>query len=52
MIDASTLLADLGELLSTLEDDLRERCAEVADLDATLREEYAGAKGGNRTAEA
>jgi hypothetical protein len=39
VIDASSLLSDLRRLLAELEDDLRERCGEVLELDARLRGE-------------
>jgi len=52
MIDARQLLAELKPLLKELEDDLRERAVESAELDARLRDEYRKAKQANRTAQA
>ena len=37
MINASQLLADLTRLLKRLEDDLRQRIADVAELKASLK---------------
>lgn len=51
-IDPGSLLTDRQKLLRALEDNLRERCADVPDVDAKLRQEYARAKEANRTGEA
>jgi hypothetical protein len=48
MIDARQLLKDLQRQLKTLEDDLRERVKEVAEIDAGLREQYRTAKEASR----
>jgi hypothetical protein len=52
MIDRSALLSDLQSLLTKLEDDLRERSgsAEVPEVAAWLKQEYAKAKNSERTA--
>jgi len=50
MIDRKTLLIDLQKLQRTLEDDLRNRCGEVEDVDSKLRSEYEEAKSKRRTA--
>jgi hypothetical protein len=49
MIYATQLLKDLQRQLKTLEDDLRERVKEVAEIDAGLREQYRAAKEAGRT---
>ena len=50
MIDAGRLLADLTRLRADLEDDLRARCGEHPDLEASLQQEYRKASAGERTA--
>lgn len=52
MIDPKKLLADLQRLLKKLEDDLRERCAEYAEVDAKVRAQYSTAKSAGRTSQA
>jgi hypothetical protein len=52
MIDPQALLGDLRKLLPQLEDDLRERCAEVAEVDAALKQEFHSAKAAGRTGDA
>ena len=51
MIDASRLLADLTRLRADLEDDLRARCGERPDIEASLQQEYRKAVGRERTAD-
>jgi SAM-dependent methyltransferase len=51
MIDHQALLDDLQTLLPTLEDDLRTRVAEQADLDQRLRAEHAAAREAGRSAQ-
>ena len=51
MINAPQLLADLTRLLKRLEDDLRQRIAEVAELKAGLQAEWQAARDAERTAE-
>lgn len=51
MINAPQLLADLTRLLKRLEDDLRQRIAEVAELKASLQAEWQAARDADRTAE-
>lgn len=51
MINAPQLLADLTRLLKRLEDDLRQRIAEVAELKIGLQAEWQAARDSNRTAE-
>ena len=51
MIKAPQLLADLTRLLKRLEDDLRQRIAEVAELKAGLQAEWQAARDADRTAE-
>jgi hypothetical protein len=51
VINAPQLLADLTRLLKRLEDDLRLRIAEVAELKAGLQSEWQAARDANRTAE-
>lgn len=51
MINAPQLLADLTCLLKRLEDDLRQRIADVAELKATLQTEWQAARDADRTAE-
>ena len=51
MIDAPHLLADLTRLLTRLEDDLRQRVAEVTELKAGLHAEWQAARDADRTAE-
>jgi hypothetical protein len=49
MIDAPQLLKDLQRQLKNLEDDLRERLKEAAEIDESLREQYRTAKDAGRT---
>lgn len=51
MITAARLLKDLQRLLGELEADLRERVGEVAEIDASLREQYRAAKDAGRAGE-
>lgn len=51
MINAPRLLADLTRLLKRLEDDLRQRIADVAELKASLQAEWQAARDADRTAE-
>ena len=51
MIDAGRLLVDLTRLRAGLEDDLRARCGERPDLEASLQQEYHKAVGRERTAD-
>ncbi len=51
MINAPRLLADLTRLLKRLEDDLRRRIADVAELKAALHAEWQAARDADRTAE-
>lgn len=51
MIIAPQLLADLTRLLKRLEDDLRQRIADVAELKAGLQAEWQAARDAERTAE-
>ncbi len=51
MINAPHLLADLTRLLKRLEDDLRKRIDEIADLKTGLQTEWHAARDANRTAE-
>lgn len=51
MINAPQLLADLTRLLKRLEDDLRQRIAEMAVLKAGLQAEWQAARDADRTAE-
>ena len=51
MINAPQLLADLIRQLKRLEGDLRQRIAEQADLDASLRTEWQAARDAKRSAE-
>jgi hypothetical protein len=51
MINARLLLTDLTRLLKRLEDDLRQRIAEVAELKAGLQAEWQAARDADRTAE-
>ena len=51
MINAPQLLADLSRLLKCLEDDLRQRIADVAELRASLQAEWQAARDADRTAE-
>src|SRR6266542_3950840 len=50
MIATKKLLADLQRLIKKLEDDLRQRCRELAEVDARVRAEYDRAKMAERTA--
>lgn len=51
MINAPQLLADLSRLLKRVEDDLRQRIADVAELEAGLLTEWQAARDADRTAE-
>jgi hypothetical protein len=51
VIHAPQLLADLIRLLKRLEDDLRERIAEAAEMKASLHVEWQAARDADRTAE-
>jgi len=51
VINAPQLLADLTRLLKRVEDDLRQRIAEVGDLKAGLQAEWQAARDADRTAE-
>lgn len=51
MIKAPQLLADLTRLLKRLEDDLRQRIADVAELKTSLQAEWQTARDADRTAE-
>jgi len=51
VINAPQLLANLTRLLKRLEDDLRQRIAEVAELKAGLQAEWQAARDAERTAE-
>jgi hypothetical protein len=51
VINAPQLLADLTRLLKHLEDDLRQRIADVAELKASLQAEWRTARDADRTAE-
>jgi hypothetical protein len=51
MINARSLLTDLTRLLKRLEDDLRQRIAEVAELKTRLQMEWQAARAADRTAE-
>jgi hypothetical protein len=51
MIDRKALLADLQRWVTKFEQDLRARCVEVPELDASLHESYHAVKRANRTAE-
>ncbi|MGA7979412.1 MAG: hypothetical protein WCA32_04200 [Chromatiaceae bacterium] len=52
MINATQLLKDLQRLLKELEDDLRDRVGAVAEIDASLRDQYRAAKEAGRTGDA
>jgi hypothetical protein len=52
MIDSKRLLGDLQDLLTTLEDDLRERCTEDSAVDQRVRAEFQRATDAQRTAQA
>jgi hypothetical protein len=51
VINAPQLLADLSRLLKRVEDDLRQRIADVAELKAGLQAEWQVARDADRTAE-
>jgi hypothetical protein len=51
VINGPQLLADLIRLLKRLEDDLRQRIADVAELEASLQTEWRAARDADRTAE-
>lgn len=50
MIDSKLLLNDLKRWVTRLEDDLRERCREIPEVDERFRERYGAAKKAKRTA--
>ena len=50
MIHAPTLLTDLKRWVTRFEDDLRQQCKEVPELDARLKAQYKLAKDAGRTA--
>ena len=52
MIHPPRLLKDLQRQLKWLEDDLRERIGEVAEIDAGLRKQFRSAKEAGRTGDA
>jgi hypothetical protein len=52
MINSQQLLSDLQNLLTTLEDDLRERCSEDPAVDQRVRAEFQRAREAQRTAQA
>jgi hypothetical protein len=51
MIDRKSLLTALQRWVKQFENDLRERCKEMPELDASLRGSYVGVKRAGRTAE-
>ena len=51
MINAPQLLADLTRLLKRMEDDLRQRVADVAEVKVKLQAEWRAARDADRTAE-
>lgn len=51
VIDSARLTRDLKRLLTTVEDDIRERCKEEPAIDARLRTRYDAARAANRTAQ-
>src|SRR5215210_1269222 len=52
MIEPKKLLTDLQRLIKKLEDDLRQRCKELPDVNARVRAEYDRARQAERTAAA
>jgi hypothetical protein len=52
VIEAKKLLADLQKIVRKLEDDLRQRCADIPDVDEQVRAEYNKAKSAGRTSQA
>lgn len=52
MISPKPLLTDLQKWVTKFENDLRQRCREVPDLDASLKADWQKAKDSKRTAEA
>jgi len=50
MISSKKLLTDLKKQVTLLENDLRQRCKDVPEIDAPLRAQYDAAKAGKRTA--
>jgi hypothetical protein len=52
VIDAGQLLADLQRLLKVLENDLRQRCQEIADVNTQVQAEYSKARSADRTSQA
>jgi hypothetical protein len=51
VIDRAALLADLQQLVRDLEDDLRNRCTDVPDIDAVGRAQWLRAESAGRTAQ-
>jgi hypothetical protein len=51
VIDRTALLADLQQLVGDLEDDLRNRCTDVPDIDAVGRAQWLRAESAGRTAQ-
>lgn len=51
MIDRTALLADLQQLVGDVEDDLRNRCTDVPDIDAVGRAQWLRAESAGRTAQ-
>jgi len=51
-LDRQALLADLRKVVEELEDDLRQRCDSVAEIDEKLRSEWQSARDSKRTADA
>lgn len=49
-VSRTALLADLKPWVTRFEDDLRQQCAEVPELDARLQAQYRQARSGGRTA--
>ncbi len=50
MIQSKKLLTDLKKQVTLLENDLRQRCKDLPEIDAPLRAQYDAAKAGKRTA--
>ena len=50
MVSSKKLLTDLKKQVTLLENDLRQRCKDVPEIDAPLRAQYDAAKAGKRTA--
>jgi hypothetical protein len=51
MINSANLLSDLRTILRQLSDDIRERCEQVPEIDARLKDEHREAKNKGRTAQ-